>query len=530
MLSVHDLVEGLRLELVAGENAPRAPIRWVHVSELADPTPWLSGGELLLTTGMQLDGDDSLRAYVRHLVDHQLAGLGFGTGFSYERLPDSLVQEARAHGFPLFEVPFEMPFIAVTERAFSSLVNEQYDLLQRSVAIHRRIERLVLEERGLDEVVRTLATAVGATVIVMDAGGHVLASHSFRREPSAAAMGALRAEIERAARADAPAPFIPNDPELAGEGLALPVPTGAQGGPPAWLAILREAGDFADFDRLIARHAVMVVALELMRKRIVRDTERRLAGDVLTGALSGRLTASELRARLAPFGIEDQAAVLVFALGDPAAAERPLELALHELGATGLVASSSTPRRTLLCAVVDPVGHDLLELAERTRASLQSSQVRDGPVRAAVGRPAPLDALRRSFHEARCALEVGALTNGEAPAVSSADDLGAYRLLLSLQDDDGLRLYCDDVLGPIQRSKTGNADELLRSLEAFLEHNGSWEVAARSLYCHRHTLRYRMARVEELTGRRLDRAQHRIEFWLALRGRELLSYPRGQQR
>jgi purine catabolism regulator len=145
-----------------------------------------------------------------------------------------------------------------------------------------------------------------------------------------------------------------------------------------------------------------------------------------------------------------------------------------------------------------------------------------GTVRAAVSHSAPLAALRRSFHEARCALEVGALANGSTPAVASADDLGAYRLLLSLQEDDGLRQYCDDVLGPIERSRTGHGDELLRSLEAFLEHNGSWEAAARALFCHRHTLRYRMSRIEELTGRRLDRVENRIEFWLALRGRELL--------
>ena len=83
-----------------------------------------------------------------------------------------------------------------------------------------------------------------------------------------------------------------------------------------------------------------------------------------------------------------------------------------------------------------------------------------------------------------------------------------------------------EVLGPIERSRTGHGDELLRSLEAYLEHNGSWEAAARALFCHRHTLRYRMSRVEELTGRRLDRVENRIEFWLALRGRELLGVAR----
>ena len=76
-----------------------------------------------------------------------------------------------------------------------------------------------------------------------------------------------------------------------------------------------------------------------------------------------------------------------------------------------------------------------------------------------------------------------------------------------------------------ERARGGNGEELLRSLEAFLEHHGNWEAAARALFCHRHTLRYRMSRVEELTGRRMDRVENRIEFWLALRGRELLGDP-----
>jgi purine catabolism regulator len=106
--------------------------------------------------------------------------------------------------------------------------------------------------------------------------------------------------------------------------------------------------------------------------------------------------------------------------------------------------------------------------------------------------------------------------------VASWRDLGAFTLLLSLQDDDALRLYCESVLGPIEDGDAEYGGELLRSLEAFIEHNGQWERAAREVYCHRHTLRYRMRKVEELTGRDLSRAHDRIEFWLALRARELL--------
>jgi PucR family transcriptional regulator, purine catabolism regulatory protein len=240
---------------------------------------------------------------------------------------------------------------------------------------------------------------------------------------------------------------------------------------------------------------------------------------VLGLVLSGRLDAEEVAVRLAPFEISGAAAVLVLAVDEPDALEDELERILVDLGAKALVATVATARRRLLCAVLAGA-EDPLELATAAREMLAA----DGrSVRAAISHSAPVEALRRSFHEARCALEVGALANGSAPAVASADDLGAYRLLLSLQDDDGLRQYCDDVLSPIERTRTGNGDELLRSLEAFLEHNGSWEAAARALFCHRHTLRYRISRIEELTGRRLDRVENRIEFWLALRGRELLS-------
>jgi len=80
------------------------------------------------------------------------------------------------------------------------------------------------------------------------------------------------------------------------------------------------------------------------------------------------------------------------------------------------------------------------------------------------------------------------------------------QLLLSLQDDEALRLFCDSILGPIEHSEGHYGGELMRSLEAFIEENGQWEKAARRLYCHRHTLRYRIRRVEELTGRDLGSA------------------------
>jgi purine catabolism regulator len=374
-LTVESLIAELGLTLVSGLQSAQAHVRWVHSTELIDPTPWLKGGELLLTTGIQLDGPKAQRELIERLADHEIAGLGFGTGFTHRKLPAALVTAARKRAFPLFEVPYELPFIAITERAFAQLVNERYEMLQRN-----------------------------------------------------------------------------------------------------------------------------------------------MVGDVLAEALSGHLYPEELQARLRPFGIGEQVAVLAFSTPDPTAAAALLERILEREEVHNLVAI----RAGLLCAVIDADGlgdgQSPIELARKLRGELAE---RFGTIAAAASRAAPTHSLRLSFHEARCALEAVRLQNGDAPEVASYKDLGAFQLLLSLQDDDALISYCRGVLGPVEQGEGEYGDELLRSLDVFIEHNGHWERAANALYCHRHTLRYRIRRVEQLTGRDFSQARDRIEFWLALRGREL---------
>jgi purine catabolism regulator len=536
LVTVGELLRDVDVRLLSGEAGLEAPVRWVHISELRDPTPWLSGGELLLTTGMQLDTPARQRKFVARLAEHQLAGLGVGTGFAHEEVPPAMLEAARELDFPLFEVPYEVPFIALTEKAFTRLVNEHYAVLQRSIAAHERLERIVLSERGLDGVVTALATLIGGAALVLDARADVLARRSFRRELDEQQVGALRRELHARARSGHRREFVPAHPELAERALALPVaasgaPAGDGAAPQAWLVAIKDTGGPSEFDRLILHQAVTIVALELLRRRVAEDTERRLAGDVLSDAVSGELAGAELARRLEPFGIHARTAALVVAPlaanggngGTAATCEAALAGALRDEAVAGLVAASGS----YVCALVPGAeDDDLFALAARIGERL-GAELGHAPA-LGVGRAVAAGDARRTFHEARCALEAramgtddGANGNGHGPATYR--DLGSYQLLLSLQDEQALRLFCDSILGPIENGEGHYGGELVRSLEAFVECNGQWEKAARRLYCHRHTLRYRIRKVEELTGRDLGSARDRIEFWLALRGRELVT-------
>src|SRR5687768_802913 len=114
---------GLTVHVDAGLDRD---VAWVHSTELADPTPFLEGGELLLTTGIALGPPDG---YVRRLVAAGVVGLGFGTGLSHERVPDGLTRAAREAGLALLEVPKATPFIAITKAVSRAVAADEYAAL-----------------------------------------------------------------------------------------------------------------------------------------------------------------------------------------------------------------------------------------------------------------------------------------------------------------------------------------------------------------------------------------------------------------
>ena len=300
-------------------------------------------------------------------------------------------------------------------------------------------------------------------------------------------------------------------------------------GPPpeAWLVAAKDTGPLTELDRLTLHQAVTIVALELLRRRVVDDTERRLAGDVMSALVSGEVSGGELARRLEPFGLRERAGVLVLAPSRAArgAAEEELARAVREEAGGGLVApGGQVPVRAAAHAAATTSCSRWPSACTCGSRGSRARRCRRAP--AAPSRPAICGAAstRRAARSRRA--RWGQRRRRRARKLATYRDLGSFQLLLSLQDDDALRLFCDSILAPIEDSEGAYGGELMRSLEAFIECNGQWERAAKALFCHRHTLRYRIRRVEELTGRSLDSARDRIDFWLALRGRELVQTER----
>jgi purine catabolism regulator len=516
-LTVSDLLRtpGLDVRPVGGVAAVTNPIRWVHVSELEDPTPWLKGGELLLTTGMGVGKTPARqRAYVRRLAGARLAGLGFGTGFSFRTVPKAVVDAADGAGFPVFEVPYAVPFIAITEVVFTRLVAEQYDVLSRSLDAEHTLTKAVLDGEGIRGVVSALSEATGGWAVLFDLHGSVMAADPVSAETY---VPRLWSELQTP-RAEG-LRFGLSVVDL-GQHIALQ-PVTAQGRVEAFLAVGKR-DVLSQFDLIVSSHALALLALELSKVRAISETERRLKGDVLDKVLSGELQAEQAAQALHRLGFDPDRplAAVTFAGSDGADALAPfVEEALAQQGVGAFLAA---PREDVVVVLVQPpAGRFLAGLRDAVAA-------RSGTlVSAGAGSLVPIEELDQTLRESRYALQV-CRTEGRLQA--EFENLGTYQLLLSLQDPDALRTFADSVLAPIDRYDRAQNGELLASLKAFLERNARWEAAAGDLLVHRHTLRYRMRKVEELTGRRLSAARDRMEFFLAIRARDLLASSDGRDR
>ncbi|GAB3489282.1 PucR family transcriptional regulator ligand-binding domain-containing protein [Nocardiopsis coralliicola] len=475
-------------------GAESRPVRWVATSELTDPTPYLEGDELLLTTGVRWPpelGADEASAYVGRLADRGIAALGFGVGVAHADVPAAVESAAAEQGLPLVEVPIPTPFMAVGKAVSRLLAEAEYEGLTRAFAAQRRLTQAA--PRGERAVVERLATELrsvgGAPARVLLLGPEGGVRHAV--PDGAAELAAdLADQLHRLAASGRPASA---SLVAAGDRVALQV-LGVAGRVRGFLAVGTAHALGAD-ERTLVSGAASLLSLELEH---VDPVGGDLVGGLVAGLLDGTLPVADARRLRAALPAEP----LEVALSD--APEEALPAAVGDrllalLDGTGLVAA------------LGPAGSDPGGLLVR----LGGAAVGVGRADRYPALPAARSEAERALEAARARASAGAGSPGTPPVVRAEDLPGGFAGLVAGPAADRV---ADEVLAPVAGRRS--AGVLLASLRAYLAAAGRWDAAAEALGVHRHTLRYRINRIRELLPGDLDDPDYRTELWLALRTRD----------
>ena len=271
-------IPALGLVLRAGREAIDVEVGWVAVSELADPTPYLEGGELLLTTGLRLE-DDDWRRFVDRLAESGVSALGLGVGLTHERVPQPLVDAADSAGLALLEVPEPTPFIAVSRAVSEFLAAAEYEAVTRTIENQRDLTTVALGADGASAVASRLAAALAADVLLLDASGQLV--HAAPSAASALA-GAL---VDEVAAMRGRGPRTSSRIELDGRSVVIQ-PLAPAGRVRGFLAVAR-IEPLSTADLALANVGVALVSLALEQTMGTDTARRELRSAVLALLVEG---------------------------------------------------------------------------------------------------------------------------------------------------------------------------------------------------------------------------------------------------
>ncbi|CAM5363576.1 PucR family transcriptional regulator [Streptomyces abikoensis] len=552
--------EALGLRLLSGEDELDRTVRGVMTTDLRDPSRYLSGGELVLTgLAWRREPEDSER-FVRILTGAGVAGLAAGEA-EMASIPDDLVRACARHRLPLFSVNEKVSFASITEHVVRQVSSERAGDLAAVVDRHRRLMTSGPAGGGPEVVLDLLGSDLDLRAWVLSPTGRPIAGSSLAGagpELPAAVCAALAGEHLAAARTGRRGPhrvtaggdtysLFP----ISHSGRALEARDVRETVLSDWfLAVEADAGDWSPERLDLLDGVTQLIAVERDRRDAARTVRRRLAQEVLelvqTGAAPAEIAArlrvaapvllpglgtaphwqvvvarvewedgdipggpvaqallEEMLAAPGTGGPEPSDRIAVAHMGDEAVALVPLPAVPSgpEGGETAPQAAGLHADR-LLAAVREPLSRGL-----------------DGDGRLTLGVSAAVhsaEGLRGALEEARHARRVAAARPGRVCAAGH-QELASHVLLLPFVPDDVRRAFTARLLDPLRDYDRRHRAELIPTLEAFLDCDGSWTRCATRLHLHVNTLRYRVGRIEQLTGRDLSRLEDKLDFFLALR-------------
>ncbi len=546
-MRVKDLLDvaGLGLRLLTDAAGQDRTIRHVYTTDLPDPSRYLTPGALVLTGLMWCRAPGDADRFAAALDRAGVAALGAGEALG--EIPAELVRACVRHGLPLIAVPVETSFAAVTEEVGRQLGEDRATAMTRVLGRRRLLLSAVAEGAGLDVMFRLMGRELGAECWLLTGLGRVVDGTT----PSLPGPLALKLACEYLAADQLPAAAEVAVPGVAGGWYSL---FGVRGEPRITSWFLACAGREQDWpDELRETVAELAAGVALVRARLdaARTGDQKLAEAIVgmlgaggEGAAPGEVASLMRAAGLPPDGRYvvialaaeadrvtgpdagrwrgDLATELVLPLA-PGAVAAPLgeevvllvpapEDTFPGAGSSG----EAAPKNAVPGAAAVSPAH-LLAAGIRAAAPVVAADRARIRVTAGISALAEgVTALGGALQEAGSARRLAALRGPAAVAVVTSDEVASHELLLATVPPSVLRSFRERLLGPLAAYDDRHRAELLPTLRAFLACSGSWNACAAAMYVHVNTVRYRIRRIEQLTGRDLSRLNDQVDFFLAL--------------
>ena len=526
MLTVADTLQLAELkgaQVVAGSDGLTHQVGWVHVAGVPDAPNWLNGGELVLTTMINMPEDAAEQdAYIQAMADKGVAALALAVGRYIDRTPDHLRAVAERNHFPLIEIPFQARFVDIARATNERIAQENMAMLERVLTIHRVLTQLVLDGGDLKQLAATLAGLVGQSISIENERFEALASHNIadvdearrytlsegRTDPrlvSALEERGILGQIRRTLR-----PV--HIPQMADVGLEMErilAPVVVHGNIYAFVWIIADDRPISQLDSLAIESGATIAAVMLLHQEALQSAEASLKGGLLAQLIEGGgsrqavLTDQALR-----YGVDlNQPFVLLMVeqsqdRGSPKLLQ--LYRRVNRLSADWHVIVGQFAGEVLVLA---QASLDLPALSAAIHTQAGAIRLSLSAIQCAA------DGMATAYSQCRDALTITRRLGDDRSTVHF-DDLGYLHTIYRAGEG---ALTANPFVPALRRLQAEQQADLFHTLEVYLDAGGNGVQTAELLTIHRSTLNYRLTRIEEICDAKLSDPLTRTNLQIALK-------------
>jgi PucR family transcriptional regulator, purine catabolism regulatory protein len=532
--------------VLAGADGTSRSVSSVTVGEVPDIAEWLSGGEIVLSTMFALTNDtDRQRDFCRRIMAAGASALFVKPKRFVGTFPEDILEIAEKRGFPIVEVPQEVRWTRIMQESMEVLINRQASLLEKSQEIHRDLLDVVIRGGGWSEVAAAAARLIEKPVMVLDVSLEPLAvSDDFPAAESELRRSLQREEIrsEFESLAHSPNRLL----HLVEDGMPplFAVPIVVSRSCLGFVAVVTGGQQLDEMERVALEHAATTAAVEMARDQVRFETEVRLKGDFVDDLIGGRFSSEDSLLRRASFLGCDVSKGVTVIVADVDEFERTMATRKLSENEVQRLKARFFNKSTRLVAETEPSSLVSLK-SDRVIVFLAGASARDarilerltkriqvlghevGELSVSIGVSrftSDLGGIRKAFEESLAALKVGRKLQGKG-SVMHFESVGSYKLLLSIweHDPEELRSLYTETIDAVDRYDKQNDSHLVQTLITYLANDENLSKTAKDLFAHRHTIRYRLQKIAELTGLSVFRSEDKERLSLGLKARSLLN-------
>lgn len=491
--------------LAAGEGGLDRLVRWVHSGESSDIASFLSGGELLLTSGQGIGSTPTeQRRFIAALADVGVSALAIElAGRVFTEMPHAVVEEANKLDLPIIGLPIKIAFVEASAQVLQQLTDIATKQHARSDEINRfLIERLLT---GADSValVHDFAGLLDRPVVLESIAHEIQAYYGG---DDGGAHGDIIADWQTHSRA-----IDIHSRDAAPESACRRVPIVLQGTEWGWLHLPSLGQADNRMDHIALDHAASAIAISLLNSRVTRVRSAHHQSVLVNRLMVGDLSGTGFVQRALQIGQDLRGKALVVAVigsktRSSAKVQPEIVTLLRDENFPAVIADVG---QSLLAVIALKEGTELHDIAELLRD--QDRCIGFSKVAEASDLPAAVDQARTAASTRQ--------------PVQFFDDLGLLRLLVSLASGPELDQYVEEELGPLLDAEASNEKGLLETLTVYLDCDGNKSDAATKLFVHRRSLYYRLEKIEKILGRSLEDHETRLRLNVAVRSLAIVRAP-----